>query len=267
MVTAKRTKRPKSGEVQDYCLSENASTMRKNAKPAEATEHVIMQLKPISSAATDEQRGNDVVAFQELSNFVSQSAQLDEVQEAAPANHVSSRVVLPELAMNDVWPSQVTCACFWDCHPFHTPPVSIPSKCKGEGEFHGQGCFCSLECAAAFLLHSNELGHLVTTDVYHLLNRLGEATGHGCVVRPAPSRFLLKMFGGNLDIDEFRGLAGKQMDAFPLPYPMIAVTQYMEELKCGDPAFPRTPAFIPLDDERVERAKRNISSKAAERRG
>ena len=48
------------------------------------------------------------------------------------------------------WPKSTQIHCFWDCHPFNNIPISIPLKVEN-GVYHVYGCFCSLECAAAYI--------------------------------------------------------------------------------------------------------------------
>ena len=51
---------------------------------------------------------------------------------------------------NNKWPVSTQIYCFWDCHPFSNIPISIPTKVEN-GVYHFFGCFCSLECAAAYI--------------------------------------------------------------------------------------------------------------------
>ena len=112
----------------------------------------------------------------------------------------------PELM--SAWPERTDVACWHCCHPFDTTPVSIPSV-KSQlvhNTYEVYGVFCSMNCAKKFVLEKP------TYDQQQVLLQLNEVC---CSVfgipgadiftaKEAPPRFFLKMFGGHLDIGEFR---------------------------------------------------------------
>jgi hypothetical protein len=69
--------------------------------------------------------------------------------------------------------------------------------------FHVYGQFCSLPCAAAYNA-STHMGSDRMWDIHSWIQMMGQVYQHPLPVRPAPSRYVLKMFGGPLSIDEFR---------------------------------------------------------------
>lgn len=71
-------------------------------------------------------------------------------------------------------------------------------------------------------------------------------------VSQASSRLALKMFGGWMDIDEFRSNNVKYR---PLPSPMVPVVQVMDEVSA---VMTNKPSFVPLDNQRILKAKQNI---------
>lgn len=165
-------------------------------------------------------------------------------------------------AAGEQWPEGTSVHCYWCCHGFDGPPLAIPFKYVND-RFHVTGCFCSLECAAAYNFQDGGASMDERWRRYSLINLLasrleeglatGEEDGEACFVKQAPDRLALTMFGGFLDIDAFRAYCRSAhqsrltMVNFP---PMLAATQQVEEVNDGDVRCTR-PAFIPLDKDRL----------------
>lgn len=103
-------------------------------------------------------------------------------------------------------------ACFWDTCDFDTQIYFIPTSIIND-TFQVYGCFCSPECAIAYLLKE----HIDTSTKFerlHLIQLLyGGVYQYGKGLKPAPSpHFLLDKYYGNLTIQEYRQLfKGPQM--------------------------------------------------------
>ena len=103
-------------------------------------------------------------------------------------------------------------ACFWDTCDFDTQLYFIPTSIIND-TFQVYGCFCSPECAIAYLLKE----HIDTSTKFerlHLIQLLyGGIYQYGKGLKPAPSpHFLLDKYYGNLTIQEYRQLLkGTQM--------------------------------------------------------
>ena len=97
-------------------------------------------------------------------------------------------------------------ACFWCTYDFDNPPIYIP-KLKLGGTYHCYGCFCSPECATAFLFKES-IDSSVLFERYHLLNYLySKIYNYNTNIKPAPSpHYMLNKFYGNLTIQEYRKL-------------------------------------------------------------
>lgn len=92
--------------------------------------------------------------------------------------------------------------CWNCCNPFsvaHSVPIKYTS-----GIFHMYGTFCSPECGCKFIFDNFEDGKV--WEYYSLLNLYYNMTNktNGIKIKPAPSRYLLKEFGGHLTIEEYR---------------------------------------------------------------
>lgn len=152
------------------------------------------------------------------------------------------------------WPLNTSISCYWCVHRFDNAPFGIPINFKND-TFEVFGCFCSLECAAAY--NFNEItSQDEMWERYQLLNMMSRQMKLGNLIKPAPPRLALKMFGGNMDIDTFRntGKGNKLMNVnFP---PMTSITQQLEEI--NDFEINNDFRYIPVDDERVNKYKEKI---------
>ncbi len=153
------------------------------------------------------------------------------------------------------WPVTTSIACYWCCHKFNTVPFGIPVKFYKD-KFHVFGCFCSLECAAAYNFNFTE-SQDETWERYNLINLLSRKLGHVNRVKPAPNRLALKMFGGHMEIEDFRRFTETQKVLninFP---PMMTLTQQIEELNECDVSSEYR--YIPLDHERINKYKEKLT--------
>lgn len=191
---------------------------------------------------------NDILACQE-----------DGVGNKKNKNDNSTKVVnvLNEFAeknKNNEWPSNTSISCYWCVHRFENAPYGIPINYKN-GSFDVFGCFCSLECAAAYNFNENKSQDEMW-ERYQLINMMSREMKLGNIVRCAPPRLSLKVFGGNMDIDTFRnvGKSNKVMNVnFP---PMTSITQQLEEI--NDFEISNDFKYIPVDDDRINKYKEKI---------
>lgn len=95
-------------------------------------------------------------------------------------------------------------ACFWCTCGFETPTIYIPKYQNGK-TYHCYGCFCSPECAAAYLFNEN-LEQSTKFERYALLNHVyGDLFQYETNITPAPDpHYTLDKFCGNLTIEEYR---------------------------------------------------------------
>ena len=227
-----------------------------HVRPEPKQEHVILHLRAlIGGEPAVDGSGDEVLGYQEQSAFNSEpqsySSEVLPQPDPQAVQEAVIKTVMPNLLMNDMWPMHVNSACFWCAHKFQNVPIGLPVKFK-EGKFNTCGCFCSFECAAAFNFNCTDLGQNKWHS-FQLLNRLARKLGYSEIVM-APSRFSLKLFGGWMDISEFRA-SNKTVAA--LPHPMVSVVQYLEEVIPND-LMKKSTSFVPLDNDRVQKARANI---------
>lgn len=114
--------------------------------------------------------------------------------------------------------------CFWCCHDIEFKIYGMPLSYNSINDTYTlYGSFCSLQCANAynFSVHN---GSDKVWEINSMIQMLGKRYGFQNFIRPAPSKYLLKMFNGNLDIKEFRELHKNpnSIHVLNLP-PMIAI--------------------------------------------
>jgi hypothetical protein len=121
--------------------------------------------------------------------------------------------------------------CFWCCHPIVDKEFGMPIRYDSiHNSFTLYGCFCSLECTAAhnFSVH---MGSDRAWEIHSWIQLLARRYGYAGRVRPAPSKFLLKMFNGPLSIEEFRAAHKGLTRTFIMNIPpFIHVASQMEVL-------------------------------------
>lgn len=155
---------------------------------------------------------------------------------------------------NNEWPSNTTICCYWCCNKFENAPIGIPVNFEND-KFDVYGCFCSLECAAAYNMKTN---HNIDEmwERFNLINLLSRRMGYKQHVKPAPDRLSLKQFGGFMDIDQFRNYNNLNRFInlnFP---PMNSLTQQLEEINEYD--LKNDMKYIPIDNERIKKYKEKI---------
>jgi hypothetical protein len=117
-------------------------------------------------------------------------------------------------------------ACFWCCHTFTNRPVVLPIRDTGE-YLQVMGNFCSPECACAYLFDMRQDSHTRWEQLALLYRVYGEACRGK--IHPSPARNVLKHFGGNLTITEYRNLirSHKVRIDIHLP-PMVSILATMD---------------------------------------
>lgn len=119
--------------------------------------------------------------------------------------------------------------CFWCCHDVCHEVYGMPIRYDALNKnFAVYGTFCSLECASAYNF-SQHLGSDRAWEIHSWIQMLGKRFGFKEPIRPAPSRYLLEMFGGPLTIDEFRDAHKGQGRTMILNIPpLISIPSQME---------------------------------------
>jgi len=117
--------------------------------------------------------------------------------------------------------------CFWCTCPFSNPPIFIPKQ-QRNNITEVYGCFCSPECAVAYL-KDEPIDSSILWERYALLNNIyAKIYNYEKNIKPAPNPYYtLDKFYGNLSIQEYRKLLSKDRLLFVVEKPL---TKIMPEL-------------------------------------
>lgn len=119
------------------------------------------------------------------------------------------------------------------------------------------GCFCSLECAAAYNFGMPRVSVDRALERFMLINSLATKLGlGGGAIKPAPDRLALSMFGGPIGIDEFRAYGSSHRHVIINQPPMLTLMQQVEEVDERD--MKSAYSYIPLDIARVEKFQEKV---------
>ena len=149
-------------------------------------------------------------------------------------------------------------ACFWCTHDFENPPIYIP-KHNIKETYHVYGCFCSPECAVAFLMNEN-IDSSTKFERYYLINHIYlKIYDYTKNIKPAPNPYyMLDKYHGNLSIQEFRALFRNERLFFIVDKPL---TRILPELHEDNDNFIINNKIIPSNTYQIKRKiqKRNQS--------
>jgi hypothetical protein len=213
---------------------------------------------------------NDDELFNNLIQTINNKINIveNEIQENINVNDSNRKfgyfTILDDFLAEYDWPKSTSVCCWWCCHSFQTIPIGLPIEYKYD-KFITKGIFCSFSCALAYRNDSktiknckNELINLlfkkltgcyindrdaykqmlytrlknlgindetlVTNYVNHLAKLVKEK------LEPAPPRCALKMFGGELTIEEFRQQTEEPKIYKLIEYPMCIARDYVQEI-------------------------------------
>lgn len=215
------------------------------ATGADALTHVVVQL-PISAEHVE-----DILAQDDMCNILEYNPQISEPTAYTPVNFFASKndefdcvintamVGSPKKATEDTanlepYQQDQACKnamCFWCCHPVEHHQFGMPICYDPvHNNFTFFGTFCSFECTSAYNF-SVHMGSDRAWEVQSWIQIMARNYGVSTVIRPAPSRYTLKMFDGPLTIDEFRkvhkGMARSVMVNIP---PLVSMKPQVESI-------------------------------------
>lgn len=214
--------------------------------PSEALTHVVVQL-PISA-----EHRETLLAQDDMCNPLEYNPQLSEPTAYTPMNFFSSKNdefanagvangkeggqgrPSPQDKSSGRATEMESCKranCFWCCHAVEHQQFGMPIRYDPiHNNFAFFGTFCSMECASAYNF-SVHMGSDRAWDVQSWIQIMARNYGIQGIVRPAPSRYTLKMFDGPLTIEEFRnihkGMARSVMVNIP---PLVSMKPQIESI-------------------------------------
>jgi hypothetical protein len=152
-----------------------------------------------------------------------------------------------------------TTACFWCCHPFPWKASVLPISYDAyENMYTCEGHFCSPECAMASLYadpnvsdNSRWIRHSLLADLYRTLYTKRDLI-------PAPPRTTLRIFGGPLDIEQFREYTASSEEMIAVQLPPLRL--YVPNMNVQGPVRD-VKKFVALSQETVEKASKEMRLK------
>jgi hypothetical protein len=120
-------------------------------------------------------------------------------------------------------------ACFWCTCEFDNPTILIP-KFELNKIYHCYGCFCSPECATAYLFEE-PIDTSTRFERYHLLNHIYcKIYNYEKNIKPAPNPYyILNKYYGNLSIQEYRKLLKNERLLLVVDKPLSRVLPELHE--------------------------------------
>jgi hypothetical protein len=153
--------------------------------------------------------------------------------------------------------SEHTC-CFWCCHPFSGTRFVLPINYDTyKNVYNCEGHYCSPECSLAFL-YDMSISESTRWYRHSLLINLYGFMYTDYVISPAPTKYLLRMFGGILDIKQFREYIQDSneiiLSEFPpirMLFPSMNIQGHFKDIK----------KYVSLSNEIMDKASESLRIK------
>jgi hypothetical protein len=150
-------------------------------------------------------------------------------------------------------------ACLWCCHSFSGESFVIPTHYDVYTNMYtAEGNYCSPECALSYIYRESGLTesdkwlrHSLLRTLYHPLYMKHD-------IQPAPDKRVLRMFGGNLDIQQYREFV--QHCTKPLQLAMPPVRLYMPSVNTQS-SVRDVKSYVSLSSETVNKASQQLRLK------
>ena len=221
-VPKKRGRKPKGGKI---ITSESATKIETVTEP-----NIILHLK----CNVSELNKDRVASSCNYENFQFEEDKTSEFHEintnvSLDNNDINQKLLQLSMNLHTNNVSENKSACFWCTHDFDNPPIHIPSH-EVNGSYHCYGCFCSPECAVAYLF-KEEIDTTAQFERYHMINHLYcKIYNYETNVKPAPNpHYTLEKFYGNLNIQEYRKLLSNERLLLVIDKPLTRVLPELHE--------------------------------------
>ena len=267
----KRGRKPKGGKIIDKVTPINN---KNKVKPS-----IILHLKCSVKDLHSENSTNDIESYQFSMNkdlnyeLISDSSIINNILNTS--NTKFNNEPYDEDSKKDIWKKikqlqnnlhiNNTCdkksACFWCTYDFDNPPIYIP-KFFIKNSYHVYGCFCSPECATAYLMEEN-IDSSTKFERYHFINHIyAKIYNYTKNIKPAPNPYyMLDKYYGNLSIQEYRSLFKNERLFLIVDKPL---TRVLPELHEDNDDFILNNKIIPSNNYQI---KTKISSKSGNKMG
>ena len=150
-------------------------------------------------------------------------------------------------------------ACFWCTYEFDNPPVYIP-KHYIKNSYNVYGCFCSPECATAYLMEEC-IDSSSKFERYYLINHVySKIYDYKKNIKPAPNPYyMLEKYYGNLSIQEYRALLRNERLFLIVDKPL---TRILPELHEDNDDFIINNKIIPSNTYQIKKKLQKKQTKS-----
>jgi len=222
------------------------------------TKEVVVTETPVvfSLRVTEEDPERDITPAEESASYadILSSVEVSKVSNSFNTDLLKS--VLDKV-VSDRYSSQ-TC-CFWCCHKFSWSPVVIPISYDAYKNIYTcEGHFCSPECALSYIYADGRISDSTKWNRHSLLRNLYSDMYTSRMLSPAPPRTLLRMFGGPLDIEQYReytygdnNIVLSELHPIRLLFPSMNVQAPLRDIK----------KYVSLSTEAIEKASEQLRLK------
>jgi len=150
-------------------------------------------------------------------------------------------------------------SCFWCCHKFPWSPVYLPISYDAYKNLYScEGHFCSPECCLAYIYADGRISDSTKWNRHSLLRYMYSDLYTDREMSPAPPRTLLRMFGGPLDIEQYReytfgenNIILSDLHPIRLLFPSMNVQAPLRDIK----------KYVSLSSEAIEKASEQLRLK------
>ena len=202
-----------------------------------------------------------------LINDIKKNIKLSEIKKEEVVNNninknklINIQYEFTNFNKNKKWPTKVVSSCLWCCHNFDNIPISLPYKYQNN-IFYVSGFFCSYNCAASYSFNKKDTK---IWDRYSLLNLMYKKINKCNFIKIplAPSKEILKKFGGYMNINEYRNnLTYQEKNINIIQQPLISIISKSEEIVNSPNFCNNKQVFIPINDKLVDKAKKSLRLK------
>ena len=203
---------PRKKVIKEQEIEKNVSSVDELLANRQDEEHIIMQLN-----LSDETIDN-------ITNKISQAKISEPIAYEPLAFSYDSEII------NDNHIDLKRSVCYWCCHDLVDFSCGMPiTYTSSKDHFEIYGTFCSFQCVSAYNFSINSKSYKVWY-INSLINMLAARYGIIENIKPAPSKYVLKMFGGDMTIEEFRMIHKENERSLVLNIPPMTCINSSTEL-------------------------------------
>ena len=225
--------------------------------------HILKHINPLySNIEIDEKKNNDDINYRYENLLENRKNELD--LSKIKSTNIRKQVDYTmsqfyECNKKKIWPQRTNIYCFNCCHSFDHTPAALPFRYQN-GIFHVYGCFCSPECATAYLMDEN-IDSSSKFERYHLINHIySKIYDYKKNIKPAPNPYyMLEKYYGNLSIQEYRSLLRNERLFLIVDKPL---TRILPELHEDNDDFIINNKIIPSNSYQIKKKLQKKQTKS-----